>query len=750
MITISLDEQGDFEGLKEKKNEPVFIGGILYDDRDDEADFENEKKRIEQYLRAVCEQVGAVYPQDLHVGESRNGKKVREVKIRLGETLNEFFYRGTCPAGNGGAAERLNRMETRRGKYHIFAMVKSREGKRDLLKLAASDLIRDDFASNLYIHMAEDVVERVIFHNPLLDVKHMRLDLATRRVVLEKNEGDKAKEYEKLGYRTDEKHKEDGKLTYILTNPDNYRTAIEREMMDTGKSDIMVERVGVKSIYYGNRSSSGRMVFLYLADIICSKLGFGQTADSSDEMLREFKKRADFYSGHSDNLIFAYDSVDTKFRKAWERLEARDYFEALKTAYEASTGDSRCAAYYRDVWFRRMEERIKEETDVAAYEIALRKLFNLTRTSNLDQQELLYIFSHLEKLERNMKFKTGEQRAVLYELYDAGVSAYSHIGDSGRAFHYFEKCREHAKYIGTERYMRTRNKMTVFLCDWFRYEKALELAEENLLYQGELLTMKKLLFGDELEASLDYTIAQSQLGQVYSYLRDNRAEEAFLSALEGMAEKNAPNYLQTLSYLLHHYLDMGNQEAYDAAAAGYFGGNRSFSKQLRYLLAEGSKGENAKISLKFALYVYVKGVYLFHRDDISGELFEKLIDIEETLRKAGMNARNQLKGHPWELIYKYLAFICLAHGQVQTADACMEKAVSILQERGFALDMICWFSQLQYAWLKKDAEAVNRIFEYVPDSLKEETELWQTLNAFETDEQKYNYLSSRVIVYTFQ
>ena len=91
MITISLDEQGDFEGLKEKKNEPVFIGGILYDDRDDEADFENEKKRIEQYLRAVCEQVGAIYPQDLHVGDSRNGKKVRMVKIRLGETLNEFF-----------------------------------------------------------------------------------------------------------------------------------------------------------------------------------------------------------------------------------------------------------------------------------------------------------------------------------------------------------------------------------------------------------------------------------------------------------------------------------------------------------------------------------------------------------------------------------------------------------------------------------------------------------------------------------
>ena len=33
MITLSLDEFGDFEGLQNKK-EPVFIGGLLFDDAD--------------------------------------------------------------------------------------------------------------------------------------------------------------------------------------------------------------------------------------------------------------------------------------------------------------------------------------------------------------------------------------------------------------------------------------------------------------------------------------------------------------------------------------------------------------------------------------------------------------------------------------------------------------------------------------------------------------------------------------------
>ena len=47
MITIALDEQGDFENLKHKlRSEPVFIGGIIYDDAGDSDDYDREKSHI--------------------------------------------------------------------------------------------------------------------------------------------------------------------------------------------------------------------------------------------------------------------------------------------------------------------------------------------------------------------------------------------------------------------------------------------------------------------------------------------------------------------------------------------------------------------------------------------------------------------------------------------------------------------------------------------------------------------------------
>ena len=48
MITISLDEYGDFE--KDGK-EPLFIGGIIFDDQEEKEEECTERKRIEAYYK---------------------------------------------------------------------------------------------------------------------------------------------------------------------------------------------------------------------------------------------------------------------------------------------------------------------------------------------------------------------------------------------------------------------------------------------------------------------------------------------------------------------------------------------------------------------------------------------------------------------------------------------------------------------------------------------------------------------------
>ena len=92
-----------------------------------------------------------------------------------------------------------------------------------------SIVVREDYASNLYMHMAENIVERLIFHNPVVnEINRVHLELATRVVKVKGPDKDKkSKEYRRLGYIEDKtkEHNRNGEATFFLTTGDNYRTA---------------------------------------------------------------------------------------------------------------------------------------------------------------------------------------------------------------------------------------------------------------------------------------------------------------------------------------------------------------------------------------------------------------------------------------------------------------------------------------------------------------------------------------------
>lgn len=57
-----------------------------------------------------------------------------------------------------------------------------------LLSQNANILAKDDYASNLYFHMADELISRLIFNNPLIDdIQEISLDIATRRSALLEN-----------------------------------------------------------------------------------------------------------------------------------------------------------------------------------------------------------------------------------------------------------------------------------------------------------------------------------------------------------------------------------------------------------------------------------------------------------------------------------------------------------------------------------------------------------------------------------
>lgn len=82
MITIALDENGDFEGFQQSgQPEPLFIAGIVYDDKGHENDAWNEMQRLDEYFRAVASEVECHYPIDLHMNhKGTNGYNVKRMK----------------------------------------------------------------------------------------------------------------------------------------------------------------------------------------------------------------------------------------------------------------------------------------------------------------------------------------------------------------------------------------------------------------------------------------------------------------------------------------------------------------------------------------------------------------------------------------------------------------------------------------------------------------------------------------------
>ncbi len=658
MFTIALDEQGDFENLKGKiSKEPVFIGGIIYDDIGDPNDYVNEKNRLEAYFKRVCKSAKATYPKDLHYsteGGSNNGEKVHKVKKVIGETIKEFLEEGTW---NKDSLDSKHR----KGKYYIFVSIRGENGKCELLEESVSEVVRENFASNLYIHMAEDVIERILFHNPVIpQMDKVRLELATRRVVLTGTERlKKMEEYIKLGYSevqrpTNQRHS--GESEYILTNSTNYRTAIEREMLHSkNKSTMMIDRIGVKSIYY-DRPRKG-MEFLYLADVICSHLSYNNEGREACDWIKAFNNLSNSINEKSRNLIWGYDEADEYFMEGWKLYETRDYYNALSCSFEGTKCTSSMKDYYTKEWYPMLLDAIKKDASLCfiAYEESVKKFKSSIMNNNVNQEKLVYIYEALALIGKSIVFSNKKEKSCMYDIYDAGVSVYTHIGDSKKAEECYKKTREYAEYVPIEIYLRTRNRMIVYLCDKFEFKEALVIASENISYHIFIEDMRKKIFDNCYNASMNYAIALSQRAQIYAFMGNKLAEKDFLNALNIM-DKCTPDYLITESYLLHYYIMMNDKEKYEKYAEEFFGGETNLVCQFNYLVVEGAR-MNARFSMKYAFYLYVKSLYVFYLEIIPTKLINKLMDIDNALETLSKYAKKEMNGHPWEIIYKYIVLV---------------------------------------------------------------------------------------------
>lgn len=714
MLTISLDEQGNFEN---DDNKPLFIAGLIFNDKEEtkgaaRVEEHIERERIRAYYKKAISDAGSSfsYPEDLHSNGDRNRDRnvVALVKDKISETLPEFLKSGTYN-GQPLYNDSNRKIADRVGCYNLFVILKSDDGKKKLLAQNVNMLASDEWAANRYFHMASTVVNRIIFHNPLYALGQMpdiNLDIATRSTgSVEDMDSDLVEEFEKQSYRANE-NGATGYKYFSIMNADIYRTLIAQEMISSKKTKINIERLHVKSIQY--HPDKKMMEFLYLADSICSILGFDLNGNSADEWLETINDRVAALNSGNDNLVFGYDEIDNDFAEAWGFFERGDYFNALSTTYDAKMKSGKFAEYYADTWFPYIEKCVYDSVNPVSFTSNINLLSSMLTVSNLDQEKLLYLMMQYDRMAEKVsdQYRSQDMKAnTLYKLYDAGVSAFCHVGNAKKALEYYEECKKYSFYVGIDAFLDTNNKLVVCLEDSFEWEKALEIAKSNVSSQEMVSEVKReVLYQNSEQDYLAEAKSISQLARIYSEMRDMEAEALYRKALDKL-EHGSANYKITQSYLLHFYADMGMKDEFEAEAIDYFDGKTTYNQRLKYILGIDEVAHSA-FSNEYALYIWARGLTLFNPEQIDDSLWNKIVKLKETITK--LNGREP-GGHPWEIIYKYFAVLAIRRNDFENAELFKLHKKNCMNYKGEIITALDMFGDAEIADVAGDIASRDEI-----------------------------------------
>ncbi len=546
------------------------------------------------------------------------------------------------------------------------------------------------------------------------------------------------KEFQKLGQK--ERKTDSGAKVYHIADESNYKAAIVRKVSELGRYDLQVHQLSVDSINYNVRGkATEKYVFLYLSDMLCSIFQHNKSGQTFADMQQSFVKKANELLASKEHLFFAYDDIDDILEEAIRAYQEKDYYQTLALLFKSKGIKSTFKDFYWKQWFPMVEQWIAEATDRDSIEAAILQFTRYSRSNLLQQDELVYLYDKLEPLVQ----KLDETNSHKYKFYDAGITAYNHIGDSKTAEACFEKCKEYLMYTHVEDYLETLNRRVVMLNDQYRYEEALETVREALLYHDELEPLRNMLFSEKEVPNIGKGRTLSQQGQVLSYMRNSEAEASFKQALDEFDTPLADgsgysmDYYITLSYLLHHYIDMGNRESYEEYAPRFFGGQQTVMDQYEYL-QHMTEEEEKNQSYKFAFYVFIKALYTFYADDIKG-------DGRRTLLKWAANPKDSskakhLNGHPWELIYKYFALLSTRWDKPDYTEGFVERMQTIVDQKDAAIENIIIGGLIEYYTAIGDTtaaeEAKSRFKECYTDK-EDSVEAEKEKNKLKNDHEKW-------------
>ena len=715
MVTFSFDEYGNYEEGKTGNGNISFVAGVLYDDKGLRGERNAELNRIQEYLKTICKDAGTPYPDSLHYQKDKFMGRAESVEIIFEKTLSDFLNKGIYKGRPVTDIER-------KGEYHVFSYIKTREGKTQSITDSILNPYGEYALSSLYTYMVTDAINHMIFNNPILtDLNDVFFDLPTRSYYGNLTEEEKRQYGSRYNIRPKNNKEGQDKDIVFITGVEVFRTAIERELYYSNKN-IIVEEIKCRPISYKSEKIKDfkDYGFLYLSDLLCAVI-------SKDVNGRRYKigdiniipKRLDMVSGKK-GISFFYDTTDTYYSRALNSVNHGDYMEALDNIYTGVSCKSECSDYYKKRWFPFLVDMIRDNIDPNSFSDAVRKLKRYSLSNNIEQERLIYLVKTLEDISSGLEFDNDDKRAVLYDFYQVAATAYNHLAKTRDANKCIRKAEEYVSNVSLEQRLDLINKETVSMCDELDFSRAVLKAHKMQKAWEQISDIRQVEFNEKTDG-IAARKGYSQLGQVYAFAGDPRAEYMFEKSID---KNNDSNAIISMSYLLHYYAEQGMKTKYENMSKRYFGGMESLSDRLKYIINEGAGGNNPVFSLKFALYVYVRGIYVFHLTDLCKDqlLCESLMNIKKYMESINPVAIKEINGHPWEIIYKYLALIALEIGNKGKADEFIKRSETILNKEddlpSYLLRSIIAYGKLEFIE-KKDGKAERKIRDAIDNCWKE-------------------------------
>lgn len=360
----------------------------------------------------------------------------------------------------------------------------------------------------------------------------------------------------------------------------------------------------------------------------------------------EYKIKSVLSCGLETDINYRYASVSDILREIRQIEEIyvsyanTNYYNLLSAAYGCLVPKQKISAQSM-AW------------NAAAFHQSCQHLEKDLLQSSINVRRCEYIFEGLWQLKEYYIDQISVTDTTI--LLSSGISIYNHQGNTTRSIQFYEELETYKDEIPILDYIKIINRIAVIYSDHYDYETAYRLIKENVEHLEslkkvfEVIAEKKLLPPEKVTLITDLGRAYSALGCYMTQLHMPDPMTYFLKAINEFGQQTG-NIAITHSHILHYAVEIGGDEGkqlYEQYATSYFGSTTT--PEGRYAYARDLIMD--KFSQPFPMWIYLKGLLAYHKDDISKTLFEQL----KTDFYNGIF--NVSTPHPMPLIYRYIGLI---------------------------------------------------------------------------------------------